>query len=195
MPRLSNSCNVRRAKEPASSAAASGWPKLRRDDLQRGFGFCLIVGVVRERLAHDQQARPDRPPPGRCSPAQSPRLVLFFMMREFGIGEVVLVLVTGPWVGGLGGRPRGVRPVWRAFVLPLLHFRIVLCLLQRVTLFGPRFQHRFGFCQPRQRGPARGDFVTDHQPIGQVACSARSLRANRSSTSARSCASSSSRRL
>ena len=159
-------------------------------DVQRGLRFGLIVGVVRERLAHDQQARLiDR----HLGVIVLVKALVGAVLHDarVGIGEVVLVLVARPAVGGWAGRPPGVRPLCRrAFASRSCTFASYSACSTASTLFGPRFQHRFGFCQPRQSRVPQGDFVADTRPSGRSRCSARSLRANSSSTSACSCASS-----
>ena len=113
MPRLAQAASVAGPKYPASSAAASGVPMRGRDGLEGGLGFLAVVGVIGERASHDEQ-----------TPLIHGHLRVVILLKagirrvfhdaRLRVGEVVLVAVTGPGTGGVGGRPPGRRPVVRS---------------------------------------------------------------------------------
>src|SRR5262245_26868603 len=156
--------NIRFTKVARVQCGGLWGAQLGRDAVQGRLDFLLIGRVVRETLAHNQQAL--------LIDGDLRVIVLLealgaavFHDPRFGIGEVVLVLVTRTRCGRLGRAPAR-RPSGLTFFLgAFLYPGVVLSLLQRGSFFGPRFQHRFGFGQACQARLPDSDFIAHHQSI------------------------------
>ena len=139
-----------------------------RDGVYRGLRFSLVVGMIRERLAHYQEVLLRD---GNLDVVVLVKALVGAVLHDarVGVGEVVLVLVAG--ARGRRCRPATSRltTAFAGFLLPLPHLRFVLRLLRRFALLGPGVNDRLGFRQTRQSRFAQRNLVADHQAIGQVA--------------------------
>src|SRR5205823_2297323 len=143
---------VARVQRSRSGAAQLGW-----DGIQGRLDLVLIGRVVRERVAHDQQAVLIDRDLGVIVLLEAFRAALFHNPR-LGIGEVVLVLVAGTrrwWLGRSAARGA---PGPLGFLRPFLHLGVIPGLLDRLAFYGPRFQHGFGFGQPSEARLPDGNF-------------------------------------
>ena len=98
-------------KYPLSKAPALGCPRP-GDGVQGRDRLGLIVGMVRQGAGHNQETLVFHGGLGIVM-LSKPSLLLFFMMRDSGSVKLYWSLSRGPGVGGVGGRPRGLDPVWR----------------------------------------------------------------------------------
>src|SRR5436853_437608 len=103
-PTLLTRRNICGAKIPVVHRSHFWWPNLRWNRVQGRFGFSLIGRMVRERLAHNQQARLIDRDLGVIVLLEALRAAVLHDPR-FGIGEVVLVLVAWAGRGRLGCAP------------------------------------------------------------------------------------------
>ena len=87
------------------------------------------------------------------------------MMRDSGSVQLYWSLSRGPGVGGMGGRPRGLDPVWRDVASRVADFGVIGSLLGFITVLGAGFSDGFRLRQPGQPLVAKGDFIGDDQPL------------------------------
>ncbi len=125
-----------------------------------------------------------------------PALLEHFMMRDSGSVKLYWSLACGSADGGVGGRPRGLRPEALGFGLPLALLGFVLSLLGRLPFLSAR---PGALSWPRPVGPSVPGARRSRRPRSslQARRGGRLVRPTETtaSTSARRCVSSSSRRL
>src|SRR6266542_4003318 len=148
-PALLTRLNICGAKIPIVHRARFRWPALGGNRIQGRLGFSLIGRVVREREAHNQQARLIDRDLGVIVLLEAFRAAVLHNPR-FGIGKVELILVAGAGCRWLGCAPARRPSGLTLFLRPLLHLGVILGLRERRAFVGPRLPDGFRFGQARE---------------------------------------------
>ena len=139
----------RRAKIPCIEGRRLWRADLGRDGRQRGLGFLSIVGVIGEGTCDDERTLLIHGDLHVVILLEA-RIGRVFRNARLWIGKVVLVTVAGPRHGRRRWATTWTMPRRALPLCALRQLCLILRLLGCCTLGGTRFQHRFGFRQPRQ---------------------------------------------